>query len=625
MEASHIEKIKAFESNFLELDEITSIIDATFIDGKFFVLTPDGIFKIDLNIEGLASEKLSFDDTEDFDLFDFNNFTKISVYKDETTEDYYLLLTPKDFVDAAKNEVLPQILLFSSELKYQSKVAINFNFSATENEKLINFFAIKSSEDEQKINLVFIYNVHVCYLNPSKTELSGSSKTFSAGAIKTFKNELTQESESKKLLSVNILNIEESPYLLINSTETSEADDSTSGATTSELYSISISSSDEISNTNIENKYSFSAYSDDVLKNVTINFPVTNGNTLVYSCGQNIFKVNISKKEAEPFYGLDEEQIQNPTIEITDYNDTETKFIYSQTNKETYLLTQPWSSLNSMTSIKIDSEKDVIVIGEGKISINNLEEEESTGKITIQDYKYCIYTDNKGNHIGYIKTEDLTLKEEIINKNNPTDLRKYNKIMKVKPNRALYNFPTKVLGDRITSSISSNIIMLINENIPVELVDEIFYYTSNNSVFLKVKVNENVGFIEYDSLIFPGDSKDFVITNSSIKNDETAVYLEENANSTLVATLEKGKRVRINGKRNTKTGFTYITFNDEIGNEWSGYILNDSLKSDSWSTLQIIGFILIAINIGLLILIIYFRDTRIGHNGQKYDKSKKSN
>ena len=40
----------------------------------------------------------------------------------------------------------------------------------------------------------------------------------------------------------------------------------------------------------------------------------------------------------------------------------------------------------------------------------------------------------------------------------------------------------------------------------------------------------------------------------------------------IVKALDKGKTVRINGKRDTKTGFTSITFNDEYGNEFSGYI-----------------------------------------------------
>ena len=56
------------------------------------------------------------------------------------------------------------------------------------------------------------------------------------------------------------------------------------------------------------------------------------------------------------------------------------------------------------------------------------------------------------------------------------------------------------------------------------------------------------------------------------------------------------------GKRDTQTGFTKIKFNDEFGNEFEGYIKTESIQSDAWSQLQIIGSILIAINTGILIL-----------------------
>ena len=163
----------------------------------------------------------------------------------------------------------------------------------------------------------------------------------------------------------------------------------------------------------------------------------------------------------------------------------------------------------------------------------------------------------------------------------------------------------------------------IKDNSKIEWLDSIFDYTAANSQYIKVKVNDlQEGYIETDSLIPASDAKDFVITNAYIKEDGTNVYLEANTNSPIIDILKSSKRVRINGARNTKTGFTYITFNDEYGNEFSGYIKTDFVKSDGWSTLQIVGCILIAINVGLLILILYFRETRIGFGGQKYVKEK---
>ena len=50
----------------------------------------------------------------------------------------------------------------------------------------------------------------------------------------------------------------------------------------------------------------------------------------------------------------------------------------------------------------------------------------------------------------------------------------------------------------------------------------------------------------------------------------------------------------------------------------TGYILTDTIDTDSWTTLQIIGCVLIAINVGLLILILRFKRNSIGTNGSKY-------
>ena len=66
-------------------------------------------------------------------------------------------------------------------------------------------------------------------------------------------------------------------------------------------------------------------------------------------------------------------------------------------------------------------------------------------------------------------------------------------------------------------------------------------------------------------------------------------------------------------------------YNDEFGNVLDGYIKTDYLETVTWTTLQIVGCILIAINIGLLILILVFRKRKIGSDGQKYKHNQKPN
>ncbi len=194
------------------------------------------------------------------------------------------------------------------------------------------------------------------------------------------------------------------------------------------------------------------------------------------------------------------------------------------------------------------------------------------------------------------------------------------------PNTNLYSFPTKVLTQVTAENVQIGVISQIVENSRVEIIDPICRYTANNTTFVKVKVNDSaIGYIDYSNIITPSSYKDFIETNASIKQDNTLVYLSTEADSPVIYKLNKNYRVRINGSRDTKTGYTSITFNDEYGNEFSGYIITDTLDTDNWSTLQIIGCVLIAINIGLLILILLFKKHKIGNNGTKYLNSEKEN
>ena len=116
-----------------------------------------------------------------------------------------------------------------------------------------------------------------------------------------------------------------------------------------------------------------------------------------------------------------------------------------------------------------------------------------------------------------------------------------------------------------------------------------------------------------------------MITNANIKKDGTYVYTSADSKSVIKDVLKKDQAVQIQGKRNTKNGYTYIKYNDEYGNVLDGYIKTDYVETTSWTTLQILGCVLIAVNIGLLILILLFRKRKIGRDGIKYQKEEKPN
>lgn len=342
-----------------------------------------------------------------------------------------------------------------------------------------------------------------------------------------------------------------------------------------------------------------------------INF---NGNYYSYVNGdeQKLFLTSLfATGTGEIVYSSSTTEIDNPQYEI-EYFDEE-NFVYKKANVLTELFNDPWGS-NS--NIFVNYGTNVIQIGKAKLVGSGSE---------IKDYDYCLYTylasNGEGvNRCGFIENSKLDNKPEI----TPKDAG-YKARVSIWPRTVLYSLPTTVISGKIggeTSSLTAERLMVIEDNSEIEVIDVLCNYLANNTQMIKVRVNQNqVGYIDAKSIRNPSDVKNFVITNATIKNDETVVYLSASLDATTLSfKLDKGKTVRINGKRDTKTGFTSITFNDEYGNEFSGYIETDYIKSDSWSTLQIIGCVLIAINIGLLVLILLYRKNHLGNRGQKIEK-----
>ncbi len=590
-----------FEQIYMILDNIENIIDVAYIEGHFMVLADNGIFNITLDSDKIANEtacteldltsaNINSSDYSGISTFNYINTTS-------ATNEYFILLTPKAQIDAESTTESPKIIIYDNDFTYKKIVSVDIK-NETES-SLFKLFAI-GGKTEELINLVFVYENEVYYFRTDRDSFNSSSGSLSTGSSNKFT--VTFETTSDRILkTVNTISINNKTYVLATFEEPLENETTNSFG---KLYEITISNIDNDGSTYFTFKHDFKMDSQS-------DYAITSNNYFIYSSGQEVkyVELNINDSTFNPIYN----KITNPKITI-DYFE-EDSFIYSRTIENCKILPAPWTPINSDGVAEIQEKIDVIIIGRAYIT-------SSGEKLYIKDYNYCLYTVNDINYVGFIESKNLTEKS-LIDIENPI---KYTKILKAKPNAALYSLPTKVLGDQITSELSSELVQLIKDNSRIEFLNNLYYYESNNSIFLKVKVNDQaIGYIEFDSLISPSDLNNYVLTNSYIKQNNTKVYLEENENSPVIYLLETDKRIRINGTRNTKTGFTYITFNDEFGNEFSGYIKNENIKSDHWSTLQIIGCVLIAINIGLLILIVYFKDKKIGMHGQKYTKNKKSN
>lgn len=581
-----------FSDNYLELNDLGVIVDVSYSGEYLFILSTseNQLLLTQINL-------LNFQMNTPI-ILEVNSlkYNKLSVF--ETSDIFLISLTSNSL---GEENVNPLILTMDKTL---NEITNYCDVQITETEILSTIYELiiveTTGTTSNDVYLSIIYDGNIGFFGTTFESLTDNSTITISSASRSYLGDLDDDDNAQNVFieisSANTIKVNNETYFLITYT--------TSGNSTGEnskLYKYSIDVSGSSNN-------EFSKILD--LPASTISeFTMTSNSCIVSSSkrSQSIQCVELKydTEQNQPTHNI-LAPIVNPTVDIVYYNLD--KFEYVTANKPTALLSTPWESeANSTCFINPTFEtRDLIVIGYGLNSGENAK---------IEDYKYCLYTFNGQNLKGYVKTEDLTPKS-VISVNNY----EYKKF-KVQPNTKLYSLPTTVINDNITPTLYSEVKATISENSIVEVIDVICKYKSDEKIMLKVRVNNNKdleGYIEYDKIIKPSEAVDFVITNASIKSNNTKIYESANSSSAIICTLDKGYRIRINGSRDTKTGYTSVTFNDEYGNEINGYILTDSIGSDSWTTMQIIGCVLIAINIGLLILIIRFKHNSIGNGGSKY-------
>lgn len=587
---SYDKKIKVYDNeNEVFLNETISfsdysVIDAVSYESSFiFLVKKEEQYSLScLNLTNLEIKMIALE--SDF------VYTKISAQNINDLEDnhFIIALTSLD----SNSKYCPILIKLSSTYETLSSAKIKFDSTKanlTEIESDLTKILVSPSKNNDEINLIFIYQNKVSYSEISMTTLSQNEITLTKASI--IYDSLDSTNSDITIGNINFIELENGTHLVITYDEQTESE----VQTYLKLYSVVID--DAVNTKCIYTKTTECKSSKHLL---------INGQYIIYPSNQTITYKKINYNSSNDSYTSTASEIKNPEIQLVYYNESD--FVYCSVNRSSAKLTKtPW---DSEEIISIPEDYDIINIGYGKIMQTNEK---------ISDYVYCFVTVENKNYFGYMELDNIENKNII-----QTESYKY-KVVRVVPNSNLYSAPTKVSGSTITDNLSSSIIMQIKDNSRIKILDVICEYTSNNTTFIKVSVNdENIGYIDVANIISPSEKIDFIITNCSLKSD-TLVYQESSSGSSVIGSLKKGYRVRINGKRNTKTGITCITYNDEYGNEFTGYIKTDNLKTDTWSTLQIIGCILIAINIGLLILILIFKKNRIGKNGEKYLKSKKEN
>jgi len=387
--------------------------------------------------------------------------------------------------------------------------------------------------------------------------------------------------------NVDLENILSIPYSIITSV---------SGLDNSEniIDFLNINLKNQKNNILIAYENSICFYNLNIIENVSVNleklnYEITLNNfnvTKINSCDTSFAVISNSKQAAKIYNlensfndGFSEKEVKNE--EITPHFYSSSMFKYVKTTQETELIDSPYSKNSTITIL---GQTNLVIVGEGQYLDNT----------PIIGWEYVMFTNNGQNYYGYVDSLSLTnLESSSYSKNYVTCL----------AHTKLYSLPSIFLD-----SINKELKSIIGSS-RLEIIDTICDYSSQNVSYVLVKVNgETIGFIDKSRIIKTTGVNEKIIPNATIMRNNSEIFTSTTNDKEIIIRLNKGDRVKVIGKRDTVTNYTKVSFNDSEGNEYTGYVYTHNLEPDSWSMLQIIGMLLVVLNVILLIIIICIKN-----------------
>lgn len=632
------ESADLFEQQSLSLNSFKAIHDAT-VSGDYLFLLGEANGEYDYSAD--TDGRLNPSETEGLtpsaymiEIIDLKQFKVLAtLFSQDLKEGYnklsvclcsesdaklnlFMAVTPVVSAESPISDNRP-VLLFSAEdiasvAKPEKNDVLNFTtckvtFSDSFSNENINtsLFKVLLLAQESDIRLVYLFGSTIGSAQVTKDNLKETKYTIQNPYYHL--TSLETETEGVNFVAASLMNFDDKSFVFVS--YASQGAEETLGY--SYLYTLQLGTGD--GNTKVEKlneKFSSPADFHILCRDKFVYFPSEDS-----SGDRCIARLQFKSQDGGTYTTEPVQPFTNPNIEIEWYEPDDFDYLVTTKVGGSELRSKPWSA---SVIADVSQGAELAVVGTAKIV-------GTVDSVDIQDFYFCLFTHQGKNDFGYIPLSDVELKPSV-----PLASSKL-KMFKVVPNTKLYSYPSLVTGTVFNnndqdSKYTNRVIMTIDANMPVEPLNLIKNYSSDGVQMLKVIVNGDetqTGYIEYQKIIAPNDKNNFVITNSTIKGD-TVVYLTQSGDTILNnIMLKKGDRVRLDGARTSNNGRIKVTFNNEYGVEFTGYINSSSVETDSWTFLQILGLILIAINIGLLILILIFKHKKIGYVGTKYNSAKK--
>ena len=222
------------------------------------------------------------------------------------------------------------------------------------------------------------------------------------------------------------------------------------------------------------------------------------------------------------------------------------------------------------------------------------------GSAAFDEFTYCLYTNETGNHYGFIKTATLT----------PLDASTYSKtVIKVFSNTSIFSLPSTSLDAVNTKCATFSGVTTLyvatcvcNDN-----------FIGAGSKFLLVETEDGqMGFVDMARIANIIKTKTLITGNAKTRC-ETRVYSQASTSSEILDVISKDTRVKIEDGQKTNAQFLKVTYNNAEGDLVTGYILTDDLARDTWTILQVIGLVFVGLNVIFLIVLLLVKK-KINHD-----------
>lgn len=208
-------------------------------------------------------------------------------------------------------------------------------------------------------------------------------------------------------------------------------------------------------------------------------------------------------------------------------------------------------------------------------------------------YSYCLVVSGENNIFGYIKSDALS---PLLESENP-----YNDVFVIDGTN-LYTLPSNVTGEENGNPIISKLSM----NDKVKVLSTACDANMGGRQYVQVEVNGKTGYILRDRIYGTYKNYNLIVTNAYTKTG-VDVYAEADTTSEIIDSLHAGARIKVLSTRRIDSNFMQVTYNDDNGNVVTGYVLSSAIETDSWSMLQILGMVLVIINLLFLLVILAVR------------------